>query len=212
MKKLKHEAELFKAALLAGVQYAEGRGAVEFEATDSASDKALYVYRLLVHDKIIAPMPEDQVSEKTIRRKMQAPVEGDSASRQNCLPNSIAECAGDRYIVQVRWGVMPHAAIPTVLTHEGGVMVTKRVSPVKKTTRRKAAAELTDSAAMMVLESAPSEMTASTSIDPDTRRQLVAAEAYFRAERRGFAAGSELDDWVAAEMAVDMRLQQTQVA
>jgi len=89
-------------------------------------------------------------------------------------------------------------------------MVTKRVSPVKKTTRRKAAAELTDSAAMMVLESA--EMTASTSIDPDTRRQLVAAEAYFRAERRGFAAGSELDDWVAAEMAVDMRLQQTQVA
>ena len=37
MKKLKHEAELFKAALLAGVQYAEGRGAVEFEPTDSAS-------------------------------------------------------------------------------------------------------------------------------------------------------------------------------
>jgi hypothetical protein len=90
-------------------------------------------------------------------------------------------------------------------------MVTKRVSPVKKTTKRKAAAELTDSAAMVVLESAPSAATASI-IDPDTRRQLVAAEAYFRAERRGFAAGSELDDWVAAEMAVDMRLQQTQVA
>jgi len=31
MKKYKHEAELFKAALLAGVQYAEGRKAVEFE-------------------------------------------------------------------------------------------------------------------------------------------------------------------------------------
>jgi Domain of unknown function (DUF5062) len=70
MKKLKHEAELFKAALLAGVQYAEGRGAVEFEATDSASDKALYVYRLLVHDKAIAPMPEDQVGEKTIRHRL----------------------------------------------------------------------------------------------------------------------------------------------
>src|ERR1700735_5846643 len=70
MKKFKHEAELFKAALLAGVQYAEGRGAVEFEATDSASDKALYVYRLLVHDKIIAPMPEEQVSEKTIRHRL----------------------------------------------------------------------------------------------------------------------------------------------
>jgi hypothetical protein len=70
MKKLKHEAELFKAALLAGVQYAEGRGAVEFEPTDSASDKALYVYRLLVHDKIIAPMPEDQVADKTVRHRL----------------------------------------------------------------------------------------------------------------------------------------------
>jgi hypothetical protein len=70
MKKLKHEGELFKAALLAGIQYAEGRKAVEFEVTDSASAKALYIYRLLVHDKIIAPMPEDQVSEKTIRHRL----------------------------------------------------------------------------------------------------------------------------------------------
>jgi Domain of unknown function (DUF5062) len=70
MKKLRHEHELYKAALAAGIQYAEGRGAVEFEATDSASDKALYVYRLLVHDKIIAPMPEEQVSEKTIRHRL----------------------------------------------------------------------------------------------------------------------------------------------
>jgi hypothetical protein len=70
MKKLKHEAELFKAALLAGIQYAEGRKAVEFEVTDSASDKALYIYRLLVHDRIISPMPEDQVSEKTIRHRL----------------------------------------------------------------------------------------------------------------------------------------------
>lgn len=70
MKKLKHETEMFKAALLEGVKYAEGRGAVEFEATDSASAKALYVYRLLVHDKMIAPMPEEQVSEKTIRHRL----------------------------------------------------------------------------------------------------------------------------------------------
>ena len=69
MKKLKHEAELFKAALLAGVEYAEKRKAVEFELTDSASDKALYIYRLLVHDKVIAPMPEDQVGEKTNRHR-----------------------------------------------------------------------------------------------------------------------------------------------
>jgi hypothetical protein len=70
VKKLKHEAELFKAALLAGVKYAEGRKAVEFEPTDSVSEKALFVYRLLVHDKLIAPMPEEQVSEKTIRHRL----------------------------------------------------------------------------------------------------------------------------------------------
>ena len=51
-KKLKHEAELFKAALIAGVKYAEGRKAVEFEATDSASQKLLYVYRLLVRHQV----------------------------------------------------------------------------------------------------------------------------------------------------------------
>lgn len=70
MKKLKHEAELFKAALAAGVQYAEGRKVVQFEPTDSAKDKALYVYRLLVHDRKIAPMPEEQVSEKTVRHRL----------------------------------------------------------------------------------------------------------------------------------------------
>jgi hypothetical protein len=40
----------------------------------------------------------------------------------------------------------------------------------------------------------------------------VAAEAYFLAERRGFEAGHELEDWIAAEELVESRLQQTQVA
>ena len=70
MKKLKHESELFKAALLAGIKYAEGRGAVVFEPTDSASLKLLYVYRLLVHDKVIPPLPEEQVSEAALRHRL----------------------------------------------------------------------------------------------------------------------------------------------
>jgi hypothetical protein len=68
--KLKHEAELVKAAILAGVTYAEGRGAAVFEATDSASAKILYIYRLLVHDKVIQPLPEDQVSQQSMRHKL----------------------------------------------------------------------------------------------------------------------------------------------
>jgi hypothetical protein len=70
MKKIKNEAELVKAAILAGVKYGEGRGAVIFEPTDSASEKILYIYRLLVHDKIIQAMPEDQVSQLSMRHKL----------------------------------------------------------------------------------------------------------------------------------------------
>jgi hypothetical protein len=95
------------------------------------------------------------------------------------------------------------------------MMVTKRVSSGVKTTRRKAtapsASALSDSAALGVLETAQGTAI-SRSVDPDDRRRMVAAEAYFRAERRGFAAGKELEDWVAAEVVVDSRLQQTQVA
>jgi Protein of unknown function (DUF2934) len=90
-------------------------------------------------------------------------------------------------------------------------MVTKRVSPVKKPRRKAVASELTETAVMRVLESTESR-TAGRAIDPEARRRLVAAEAYFLAERRGFAAGNEVADWVAAEAAVDSRLQQQQVA
>ena len=70
MKKLKHEAELLKAAILAGMKYAVERGAVVFEPTDSANEKILFIYRLLVHDKVIQPLPEDQVSQPALRHKL----------------------------------------------------------------------------------------------------------------------------------------------
>ena len=69
-KKLKHEAELVKEAILVGTQYGEERGVVEFEATDSAHEKIEYIYRLLVHDKVIQPMPEDQISQKSMRHRL----------------------------------------------------------------------------------------------------------------------------------------------
>jgi hypothetical protein len=70
MKPLKHEAELVKAAILAGMKYGVDRGAVIFEPTDSASEKILFIYRLLVHDKLIQPLPEDQVSQQSMRHKL----------------------------------------------------------------------------------------------------------------------------------------------
>jgi hypothetical protein len=40
----------------------------------------------------------------------------------------------------------------------------------------------------------------------EKRRELISAAAYRRAQRRGFAAGKELDDWLAAEAEVDFEL------
>ena len=70
MKKLKNEKEMVKKAITEGVKYGEKRGVVEFEPTDSASEKVLYIYRLLVHDKVIQPIPENQVSQKSMQHKL----------------------------------------------------------------------------------------------------------------------------------------------
>lgn len=40
-------------------------------------------------------------------------------------------------------------------------------------------------------------------IDAGVRRAMIAEAAYYRAERRGFAPGQELDDWVAAEAEIE---------
>lgn len=70
MKKLKNETELVKKAIAEGVKYGEQRGVVEFEPTDSAAEKIEYIYRLLVHDKVIQPMPETQISQKSMRHRL----------------------------------------------------------------------------------------------------------------------------------------------
>jgi DUF2934 family protein len=78
----------------------------------------------------------------------------------------------------------------------------KRVVKVTKRKARKAmVSEL--SAATTVLEPSTLNAGGAGAIDPDQRRRLVAAEAYFFAERRGFSAGGEVEDWVAAERVVD---------
>ena len=69
-KKLANEAELLKEGLRMGMEYAENRGVVEFEPTDSANEKVEYVYRLLVHDKLIQPLAKLDVSQKAMRHKL----------------------------------------------------------------------------------------------------------------------------------------------
>ncbi len=70
MKKLKNEKELVKKAIEAGMKYGEERGVVEFEPTDSQTEKIEYIYRLLVHDKIIQPVPQEQISQLAMKHRL----------------------------------------------------------------------------------------------------------------------------------------------
>jgi hypothetical protein len=69
-KKLANEPALLKKALRLGMIYAEKRGVVEFEPTDSAHEKIEYVYRLLVHDKLIQPLAKSDISQKSMAHKL----------------------------------------------------------------------------------------------------------------------------------------------
>jgi hypothetical protein len=43
-------------------------------------------------------------------------------------------------------------------------------------------------------------------LTPEQRHAMIAEAAYYRAERRGFAPGAELQDWLAAEAEIDHAL------
>jgi len=49
-------------------------------------------------------------------------------------------------------------------------------------------------------------VSAGVTVSADVRRGMIAEAAYLRAERRGFAAGHEVEDWLAAEKEVDAQL------
>ncbi|NNF16793.1 MAG: DUF5062 family protein [Gammaproteobacteria bacterium] len=68
MKKLKNETALVKEAVRMIMADAEARKIAEFEPTDSAALKIEYCYRLLVHDKKIIPLANDQVGLPNYRR------------------------------------------------------------------------------------------------------------------------------------------------
>jgi len=77
-------------------------------------------------------------------------------------------------------------------------MATKRVSPQTESTPK--------ITAKRTKRAAPKKITnGSTHNGHEHRHELVAAEAYYLAERRGFAAGHELEDWVAAEQMIAAR-------
>jgi predicted transcriptional regulator len=70
MKKIKNEAELVREALRVGEVYTAKRGVGEFDDTDSSHDKITFLYRLLVHDKLIQPLAKDQINDPNMKHKL----------------------------------------------------------------------------------------------------------------------------------------------
>lgn len=69
-KKLKHEQELLKEAIKVGTRYAEKRGVVRFEPTDSQEEKVEYLYKLLVHDQLMQPLAKPDLSLPNMKHKL----------------------------------------------------------------------------------------------------------------------------------------------
>lgn len=70
MKKIHNEAELVVEAIRVGAIYAKSRGVGEFEASDSASDKITFIYRLLIRDKLIQPLARGEESQPNMKHKL----------------------------------------------------------------------------------------------------------------------------------------------
>ncbi len=70
MKKIKNEAELLKKAIEVAEKYAKGRGYQGFSTNTSAKHKVESLYRLLVNDKLITPLPENKEDLASLKRRL----------------------------------------------------------------------------------------------------------------------------------------------
>jgi hypothetical protein len=70
MKKIKNESALLKKALAVAEQYAKNRGYKGFSPTDASKQKIESLYRLLVHDKLITPLPEDKEDLASLKHRL----------------------------------------------------------------------------------------------------------------------------------------------
>jgi hypothetical protein len=67
---LKNEAQLLKKAIEVAENYAKVRGYSGFSESDSSKDKVECLYRLLVKDHLIIPLPPEQENGQHMRHRL----------------------------------------------------------------------------------------------------------------------------------------------
>lgn len=75
--------------------------------------------------------------------------------------------------------------------------------PRRRTATKTAATARTGRSRRQVEAVARAHASAHAAVTDEERHHMIAAIAYFQAERRGFVPGGELDDWLQAEREVD---------
>ncbi len=70
VKKVKNQNDLLRKALEVGEIYAKKRGYKAFGPTDSHKHKIEAIYRLLVNDRLIQPLPEQQENELNFKNRL----------------------------------------------------------------------------------------------------------------------------------------------
>ncbi len=70
MKKIKNESQLLQHAIKLGSAYALQRGYAGINSSTSSKDKQEVIYRLLVQDKLVTPLKEDEENTANIRHRL----------------------------------------------------------------------------------------------------------------------------------------------
>ncbi len=70
MKKHKNEDKLLKLAMQLGLAYARKRGYGGLDKAETNKDKVEVIYRMLVHEKLIKPLPEDKEDGPNLKHRL----------------------------------------------------------------------------------------------------------------------------------------------
>ena len=85
-------------------------------------------------------------------------------------------------------------------------MLKTQVTTKKSATRKGAVVVNALAGVVEAGNASPAPAAQETAFDSGARRQMIAEAAYYRAAQRGFAPGSEVEDWLEAEAQIRARL------
>jgi len=85
-------------------------------------------------------------------------------------------------------------------------MATRRTTGSARTAEAAPPAEKAAPRRREAFKGAESAASTGSTVSEDIRRRMIEQSAYLRAERRGFSAGGEVEDWLLAEAEVDALL------